>query len=120
MSEEQQDSYGRIEVAPEVLATIAHFASIRVDGVSKMAAIPPDMARVFRRATKYDGGVLDFSDNKINFDIYVIMEPRVNIMEASRQIQTAVSEAIDTMVGLPVDAVNVHIEDVLYQQDEIV
>ena len=29
---EQRESIGRIEVAPEVLATIAHFATLRVDG----------------------------------------------------------------------------------------
>ncbi len=117
---EKQESYGRIEVAPEVLATIAHFAALRVEGVSKMAPIPPDMARMFRRAVKSDGIVLDLSDNKINFNIYVIMGPRVNIMEASRQIQAAVTEAMDTMVGVPVDAVNVHVEDVLYEQGEVV
>lgn len=117
---EQKESYGRIEVAPEVLATIAHFAALRVEGVYKMGQIPPDMARVFRRAAKHDGVVLDLTDNKINFNIYVIMEPRVNIMEASRQIQVAVKEAMDTMVGVPVEAVNVHVEDVLYQQGEVV
>ena len=48
------------------------------------------------------------------------MDPHVNIMEASRGIQTAVSEAIDTMVGIPVEAVNVHVEDVVYTQGEAV
>jgi len=35
-------------------------------------------------------------------------------METSHQLQEAVVEAIDTMVGVPVDAVNIHVEDVIY------
>lgn len=124
MSEENQttaaESGGRIEVAPEVLATIAHFAALRVEGVSRLAPIPPDIARMFRRATRQNGIVLDLSDNQVRFNIYVIMGPHVNILEASRQIQQAVVEAIDTMVGIPVDAVNVHVEDVVYQQGEVI
>ncbi len=115
---EQTESFGRIEVAPEVLATIAYFATIRTEGVNKLSAVPSDVVRMFRRSTQKDGVLLDLTDNEVKFDIYVIMEPHVNIMETSRQIQTAVTEAIDTMVGVPVSAVNVHVENVLYEQGE--
>jgi uncharacterized alkaline shock family protein YloU len=122
MSEIQQNvqSIGRIEVAPDVLATIAHHAALRVEGVAKMAAIPADVARLFRRDTRHNGVLLDLVDNKIKFDIYVIMSPHVNIMETSQRLQTAVIEAIDTMVGIPIDAVNIHVEDVVYAQGEAV
>ena len=117
---EQYESIGRIEVAPEVLATIAHFAVIRVDGVSRMAAIPAHISRMFRRATRQDGILLDLSENKVRFSIYVIMEPQASVLETSRQVQSAVVEAIDTLVGIPVDSVNVHVEDVVYSQGEVV
>lgn len=118
--EEQRESMGRIEVAPEVLATIAHYAVRRVDGFSQMAPIPPHIASMFRRATRQDGIVLDIVDNRARFNIYVIMEPQVNVLEASREMQTAVTEAIDTLVGIPVDAVNIHVEDVTYAQGEVI
>ncbi len=114
---ENTESIGRIEVAPDVLAMIGYSAAQRVEGIAKMASIPADAARLFRRHARRDGIMLDLSDNKIRFDIYVIMEPDVNVMEASHALQTAVIEAIDTMVGLPVDAVNVHVEDVIYVQE---
>ncbi len=119
MMTEERESFGRIEVAPEVLITIAQFAALRVDGVAKMAGLPPDVARLFRRGTTGDGVVLELNDNKVKFDIYVIMEPQVNIMETCRKVQTAVAEAIDTMVGIPVEAVNIHVEDVIYSQGEV-
>ena len=116
---EQTESNGRIEVAPDVLATIAYFATLRVEGVAKMAPAPADAIRLFRRHSRHNGIVLDLSDNRIKFDIYVIMDPDVNVMETSHALQTAVAEAIDTMVGLPVEAVNVHVEDVIYVQEEV-
>ena len=117
---DNQRRLGRIEVAPDVLATIAHYAALRVEGVVKMAAIPADVARLFRRDTRQNGILLHLVDDKIKFDIYVIMSPHVNIMETSQRLQTAVIEAIDTMVGIPIDAVNIHVEDVVYAQGETV
>jgi uncharacterized alkaline shock family protein YloU len=115
-----QESIGRIEVAPDVLVTIAHFASLRVEGVAKMASIPADVARLFRRESRKSGILLNLTDdNKVKFDIYVIMSPHVNIMETSKRLQTAVAEAINTMVGISVEAVDVHVEDVVYATEEL-
>ena len=116
--DEERESLGRIEVAPEVLTTIARFATLRIEGVSKLVPVPSDVARLFRRKTHthQNGVLLELNDNRANFDIYVIMEPHVNIMETSRVLQAAIVEAIDTMVGIPVDSVNVHVEDVVYTQ----
>lgn len=119
-TQEKTGSIGRIEVAPEVLVTIARYAVMHVDGVQQMTQVPADIARLFQRGLRQDGVLLDLSENKIRFNIYVIMAPHVNLLETSRQIQTAVSEAIDNMVGVPVDAVNVFVEDVHYSKGEVV
>ena len=119
MSEpEVPESIGRIEVAPEVLTTIAHNTTLDVEGVNKMAAVPADVGRLFRRTSGRDGIILDFADGTIQFDIYVLMDPHVNVLETSQKVQRAVIEAIDKMVGLSVETVNVHVEDVVYSVDE--
>lgn len=116
--EEQEESIGRIEVAPEVLLTIVRQEVLGLRGVRKMAPIPSDVGQFFRRSSRHDGVLLDYSENRLAFDIYVYMEPDVNLRETSRAIQVAVVEAIDKMVGVPVDAVNVHVEDVVYAQGQ--
>lgn len=118
--EPQHESIGRIEVAPEVLVTIARHAVDTVDGVAQMATPPSDIVRQFQRGLRQDGVVLDLSENKVRFNIYVIMDPHVNLMDTSRAIQAAVTEAIDTMIGIPLDAVNVFVDDVHYAQGEVV
>ena len=119
MSEiEEQESIGRIEIAPEVLTTIAHYATLDVEGVNKLVAVPADKRRLFRRAIHRDGILLDYADGQLMFDIYVLMNPHVNVLETSKAVQAAVVEAIDKMVGISVDEVNVHVEDVVYSLDE--
>ncbi|HEY1408614.1 MAG TPA: Asp23/Gls24 family envelope stress response protein [Promineifilum sp.] len=114
------ESIGRIEVAPEVLMTIARYAVQQVEGVDHMAQVPADIARLLQRGLRQEGVLLDLSENKVRFNIYVIMAPHVNLLETSRSIQTAVTEAIDMMVGIPVSAVNVYVEDVHYTKGEVV
>jgi uncharacterized alkaline shock family protein YloU len=115
---EQTEPIGRIEVAPEVLTTIARHASLNVEGVSRLTATSSGKGRPFRRGNPNDGIVLQFSDDKLVFDIYVLMEPHVNLRETSKKLQSAIVEAMDTMVGLEVGAVNIHVEDVVYSQEE--
>jgi uncharacterized alkaline shock family protein YloU len=119
MSEqEKQEGIGRIEIAPEVLTTIAYYATLDVEGVNRMATVPADVGRLFRRAVRQEGVLLNYSDGDLSFDIYLMMDPHVNVLEASRSVQAAVVEAIDKMVGISVDTVNVHVEDVVYAMNE--
>ena len=123
MSEETEnmengESIGRIEVAPEVLITIVRKTVLDIKGVQEMAPIPADVARFFRRATRHNGVVLQYKNNRLTFDLYLHLDPNVNLRETSRAVQVAVIEAIDKMVGVPVDAVNVHVEDVVYAQGQ--
>lgn len=115
---ESYESNGRIEVAPGVLTSIARLTALKVEGVRKLATPPAEVMSLFRRATRQDGIVLSQHDGNLVFDVYVFMDPHVSVMETSRRLQSAIMEAIDKMVGVPVDAVNVHVEDVLYVQGD--
>jgi len=117
MSTAEKTSGGRIEVAPEALHTIARLSALAVAGVAKVAPVPADMGRLFRRSTGHDGVILDFSEGKLRFDVYLHMLPNVNVLQTSRRVQAAIVEAMDKMVGLPVEWVNVHVEDVVYTQE---
>lgn len=115
-AQEISQSLGRIEVAPEVILTIARSVMQKVDGVTRMGTPPSGL---WRRATREEGIVLQYAGGKLVFDIYVLMNPHSNMVETSRQLQAAIIEAMDYMVGIPVETVNIHVEDVTYQQDEV-
>ena len=114
----QGGSLGRIEVVPDVLMTIAYHAALEVEGVARMADIPAGKLRRYRRRPRHTGVLLDMHNDQITFDLYVVMEPQVNVMDVSRAVQSAIVEAIDRMIGMPVATVNIHIEDVTNQFPE--
>lgn len=116
--QEQHESIGRIEIAPGVLTSIAFHTTLSVEGVNKMATIPADVSRLFRRAYREGGVLLHYEEDRLDFDIYVLMDPHVNVLETSRAVQKGVIEAIEKMVGITVDAVNVHVEDVVYAMNQ--
>ena len=111
---------GRIEMVPEVITTIAHDAVLQVAGVSQLGEPP---SALFRRSTtkgisKKDGIVLEMVDQLLKFEIYILLQSNINMVDTCRAVQTAVVEAIDQMIGLPVESVNVHVTDVTHQFDE--
>ena len=55
-------------------------------------------------------------DGKLVFDVYVLLASDVNLHEISRAFQSSLVESMDQMVGVPVEAVHVHVEDVAYTQ----
>lgn len=104
---------GATTIAPNVLVTIAQLAALRVDGVAGLAPLPPSVNRIFRRGTG-DGVAVEVSNGKVSAELYLVFEPETNMREVSRQVQQSVARAIEEMVGMSADRIDIHIQDVAY------
>lgn len=108
-----QESVGRVTIAPDVLVTIARLTTQTVDGVARMCSTGPNLVeKLFRRVAGGDGVQITVADDRVKVDLYIIVAPNVNMRQVSQYIQLAVTRAIQDMVGMQVQAVNVHIQDV--------
>ena len=110
---EAQPKIGKITVAPEVLETIARLTTLAVPGVARLVS-PPGVKRLLR----HDGVKLEVIGNSVRLELYVVTEPGVNMLGIGRQIQAEVARAIQDMVGMEVQSVDVHIENVAYSSEE--
>ncbi len=109
------DPEGKTTIALEVLHTIARLSALRVPGVSRMSAIPPNMQRLFKR--RYSEGVkIELQDDMVFADLYLVVKSDVNIRDVGRNIQREVARAISEMVGMQVGRVNIHVEDIDYPE----
>ena len=108
---------GKTTVAPDVLVTIARMSALSVSGVSKMAQVTGGVNRLFKRGTN-DGVRIEVEDNTIVASLYLILKKDVNIREVSRNVQEQVARALQEMVGMDVGYVNIHIEDIDYEDSE--
>jgi len=108
---------GTTTVAPDVLVTIARMAALSVTGVSRMAQVTGGVNRLFKRGTN-DGVRIEVEDNTIVASLYLILKKDVNIREVSRNTQQQVARALQEMVGMDVGEVEIHIEDIDYEESE--
>ncbi len=105
---EEVPALGRITVDPEVLETIARLTALAVPGVVRIAPGPQKA----RWLGGKEGVQITLRDGKVLVDLYIVVESGYNMLALGRQVQTEVIRAIQDMVGLEVEAVNVYIEDV--------
>jgi len=108
---------GKTTVAPDVLVTIARMSALSVTGVSRMAHVTGGVNRLFKRGVN-DGVRIEVEDNIIVASLYLILKKDVNIREVGRNVQAQVARALQEMVGMYVGEVEIHIEDIDYEETE--
>lgn len=108
---------GKTTVAPDVLVTIARMSALSVPGVRRMAQVSGGVNRLFKRGVS-DGVRIEVEDNTIVASLYLILKRDVNIREVGRNVQSQVARALQEMVGMDVGEVEIHIEDIDYEETE--
>lgn len=108
---------GKTTISVDVLLTIARLTTLEVPGVSRMSNVPTRRFKtMLLHRQEQDGLHIEVVDDLVYTDLYVILEPDVNIREVGRNIQIAVARAITEMIGMQVGVVNVHVEDIDYPE----
>ena len=103
---------GSVRIAPEVLATIVNLTAMSVPGIIAMAEVPRGrlLARPQPDATR--GVHVTVRDNAVHADLYVVVAHGTNMVAVGNQVQRAVTQAVNDMLGMGVRTVNVYIQGV--------
>ncbi|MFN3307744.1 MAG: Asp23/Gls24 family envelope stress response protein [Anaerolineales bacterium] len=104
---------GKTTIAPKVLESIARLSCLSVEGVSRMATSPVSIGRLLSKTIR-KGVEVEVEGDTVYINLYVILKSNGNIREVSRNIQNQVYRAITDLVGMNVGKINVHIEDIDY------
>jgi uncharacterized alkaline shock family protein YloU len=103
-----------VTIAPGVLLTIARLATLDVPGVVRMGTTPGGADRLFRRAPAANGVQIAVEEGMVTAHLYVVADATANLREMSVQVQKSVARSIREILGMEVESVNVHIEDVAF------
>lgn len=112
---------GTVSFATEVVATIAGLAATEVEGVASMSSQSGGFADMFSRknSRNFTKGVrIDLNDNRVTVDITIVVDYGSPVPEVARGIQENVKKAIETMSGLDVHAVDVHVTGVSFEREQ--
>ena len=100
----------------EVVAIIAGLAANEVEGIAGMCNVSGSIMGKNRNATK--GVKVEVGTEEVAVDLYVIVEYGIPIQRAAGDAQENVRKAIESMTGLHVVRVDVHVQSVSFEQDK--
>ena len=115
----ERTELGDIRIANEVVGVIAGLAATDVEGVAGMSGgIAGGIAEMLGRKNLSKGVKVEVGEEQAAIDLFVVVEYGVRIPDIAWKIQESVKRAIETMTGLEVVEVNVHIQGVHFPSEE--
>lgn len=104
---------GTVRIAPGVLASIVHSTTLAVEGVLRMGdATSPGLSRRIFSRDENAGVKIEVKEDKVYADLYIIVDKEANLGQVGKQVQSDVSRAVRQIVGMPVEQINVYIQNV--------
>ena len=100
----------------EVVAIIAGLAANEIEGIAGMCNVSGSLMSKNRNVTR--GVKVEVGSEEVAVDLYVIVEYGIPIQRAAADAQENVRKAIESMTGLHVVRVDVHVQSVSFEQDK--
>lgn len=109
-----------IKISNDVVAVIAGVAVSEVQGVASMAGgFAGGISEVLSGKKNLSKGIkVDTDEKEVKIDVNIIVEYGSRIPDVAFEIQNRVKKAVETMTGLNVVEVNVHVQGVNTEEKE--
>lgn len=110
-----------IKIADDVVAVIAGVAVSEVQGVHEMSGgFAGGISEVLSGKKNLAKGIkVEVNDKTTKIDVNIIVEYGTRIPDVAFEIQNKVKKAVETMTGLTVTEVNVHVQGVNTDNKEV-
>lgn len=111
------DVGGSINISEEVIGIIAVEAIGRVEGVAGITnTLGKDIAELFGKKCAYKGVNVETEGGSIVIDAHITVAYGFVINSVAEKVQSAVAEAVESMTGLKVSAVNVNVGAIAFEK----
>ena len=110
---------GAVRIADEVVSIIAGLAATEVDGIAGMSGgLGGGIAEMLGKKNFAKGVKVEVGEKEAAIDLYIIVKYGVRIPDVALSVQENVKQAIETMTGLSVVEVNIHVQGVGFPEPE--
>ena len=113
-NEEKVEIATNLNISEDVIGIIAGLAASEVEGIAGMTlGFVDGINQILGSSKKYSKGVkIELDGKKVTVDIFVNVKYGVRIPDVAFEIQNRVKKAVESMTGLKVVDVNVHVQGV--------
>ena len=117
--EKKDGSLGSIRIADEVVGIIAVLAATEIDGIAGMSGgLVGGIAEMLGKKNFAKGVKVEVGEREAAVDLYIIVKYGVRIPDVALSVQENVKQAIESMTGLSVVEVNIHVQGVGFPDAE--
>ncbi len=110
---------GSVRIANEVVSIISGLAATEVKGVAGMSGgVVDGFAELLKKKNLSKGVKVEVGEKQAAIDLFIIIEYGAKIPDTAYMVQENVKRAVESMTGLEVVEVNVHIQGVEFKQEE--
>ena len=115
------ESNANIKISDDVIAVIAGVAASEVQGVAEMSGgFAGGISEVLSGKKNLSKGIkVESGEKETKIDVNIIVEYGIRIPDVAFEIQNRVKKAVESMTGLKVLEVNVHIQGVSTENMEM-
>jgi len=112
---------GNIKISADLISTIAGIAAAEIPGVHGMYSSIPDTiaGKLGAKKNRATGVKVEIADGTVMVDLYIVINYGFKIRQVAESVQESVKNNIETMTGMKVIAVNIHIESVNFQKKAV-
>ncbi len=112
------NEYGSVKIADDVVAIIAELAAKEVKGIIGMSGgIADSITEILGKKNPLKGIKVEMGEKETAIDLHVIVEYGIRIPDIAWKVQENVKKAVETMTGLNVVEVNIHIQGVNIEKE---
>ncbi|NMM61375.1 Asp23/Gls24 family envelope stress response protein [Clostridium sp. P21] len=111
---------GIVKISDEVVGVIAGLAATEAKGIVGMSAsLVGGITQILSGKKNLSKGVkVSVGESSAAIDLYVVVEYGVRIPDVALEVQDNVKKAVESMTGLNVSAVNIHVQNVMIPKIE--
>ncbi|AKA70197.1 MULTISPECIES: Asp23/Gls24 family envelope stress response protein [Clostridium] len=111
---------GIVKISDEVVGVIAGLATTEVKGIVGMSAsLVGGITQILSGKKNLSKGVkVSVGESSAAIDLYVVVEYGIRIPDVALEVQDNVKKAVESMTGLSVSAVNIHVQNVMIPKVE--
>lgn len=115
-NQEVRQPSGSLRISQDVIATIANYAAAEIGGVSPVNSTSSAITKIIGGKKIMKTTSIDLNDDVAVIDMFINLKYGTKIHEIAEDIQSAVKEAVQTMTGITVSKVNLHVDGIILEE----
>lgn len=119
-SVENEDKIGNVKISIDVIATVAGIATTEIKGVAGMSgSVVGGIAEILGgKKNKGKGVKVELGEDSCNIDVYIVVDYGASIPDIAWEVQENVKNSVESMTGMTVNKVNIHVEGVNFDKEQ--